>query len=88
MWVGRQTAGESELWKSVFQGQLLVKLGAGERSEQPVSRAPERDYSGALCVLQMSEDAARPISMATSSGLYNKPHTLLIFASICLIPFF
>lgn len=58
MWVGRQAAGESELWKSVFQSHLLVKLGAGEQSEQPVSWAPQRDYSGVLCVLQMSEDAA------------------------------
>lgn len=84
MWVGRQTAGEGELWKSVFQGHLLVKLGTGERSEQPVSGVPQRDYSGSLCALQMSEDAARPISMATSSRLYNKPHTHLIFPSVCL----
>ena len=41
MWVGRQTAGEDELWKSVFQGHLLEELGAGEH--------PERDYSTALC---------------------------------------
>ncbi len=50
MWVGRQTAGERELWKSVFQGHLLVKLGAGERSEQPVSPSPgEGLQCSALC---------------------------------------
>lgn len=87
MWVGRQTAGEGKLWKSVFQGHLFVKLGAGARSELPVSRAPERDNSAVLCVLQMSEDAARPILMATSSCFYNHPQTLLITPYICLCDF-
>lgn len=50
MWVGRHTAGEGG---RVFQGHLFVKLGAGERSEKPVSPDPVRDYSGVLCVLQM-----------------------------------
>lgn len=80
MWAGRQAAGESGLGRSVCFRDIC---NWEQESSESSPWAQQMGYSGELCVLHMSENAARPISMVISPRLYNKPHMHLILPSVC-----
>ena len=68
-------------WQTDCMGEWTVKVCVSGTS---VSGALQRLYSGALCALQMSEDAAKAITIAASSRWYNTPLTFLFFLFVFL----